>query len=188
MKRAGVFITHVLSRVVLWIVYCCNSMGRFLRTISRRKLAVILKKYLTHLRQAVTFVPLFGLTVVLRRKNYFCFTVTHCFFSKRPYWSDFTWLYLQANTEGKKLAITWPKHSMKEALTETNKAQVLIAADVSIAATLSRLENVRVQLELIQEDTNNLREDFKEISDRICTLAASCQEQGFIILKRRSKA
>ena len=89
---------------------------------------------------------------------------------------------------GKKLAITWPKHSMKEALTETNKAQVLIAADVSIAATLSRLENVRVQLELIQEDTNNLREDFKEISDRICTLAASCQEQGLIILKRRSKA
>lgn len=77
---------------------------------------------------------------------------------------------------------------MKEALTETNKAQVLIAADVSIAATLSRLENVRVQLELIQEDTNNLREDFKEISDRICTLAASCQEEGFIILKRRSKA
>ena len=101
MKRAGVFITHVLSSVVLWIVYCCNSMGRFLRTISGRKLAVILKKYLTHLRQAVTFVPLFGLTVVLRRKNYFCFTVTHCFFSKRPYWSDFTWLYLQANTEGK---------------------------------------------------------------------------------------
>lgn len=77
---------------------------------------------------------------------------------------------------------------MKEALTETNKAQVLIAADASLAATLSRLENVRVQLKLIQEDTNNLREDFKEISDRICTLAASCSEEGFIILKRRSKA
>lgn len=78
---------------------------------------------------------------------------------------------------------------MKEVLTETNKAKVLIAADaVSLAATLSRLENVRVQLELIQEDTNNLREDFKEITDRICTLASSCQEKGFIILKRRSKA
>ena len=154
----------------------------------RKKISSHFEKIFNAFAKGVTFVSLFGLTVVLRRKNYFCFAVTHYFFSKRPYWSDFIWLYLQANTEGKKLAITCPKHSMKEALVETNKAQVLIAADVSLAATLSRLENVRVQLELIQEDTNNLREDFKEISDRICTLAASCQEEGFIILKRRSKA
>ena len=152
-------------------------MGRFLRIISGRKLAVILKKYLTHLRQ-----------VVLRRKNYFCFAVRHWFFLKKTLLKRFHLALFTSKHRGKKLAITWPKHSMKEALTETNKAQVLIAADVSIAATLSRLENVRVQLELIQEDTNNLREDFKEISDRICTLAASCQEERFIILKRRSKA
>lgn len=163
-------------------------MGRFLRTISRRKLAVILKKIFNAFATGGNVRSTFRFDGRLETKKLLLLYRNSLLFLKKTLLKRFHLALFTSKHRGKKLAITWPKHSMKEALTETNKAQVLIAADVSIAATLSRLENVRVQLELIQEDTNNLREDFKEISDRICTLAASCQEQGFIILKRRSKA
>ena len=50
----------------------------------------------------------------------------------------------------------------------------VINAESSLATTLARLANVRVQVELIQEDTNSLN--------------ASYQEEREIILKRRTKA
>jgi len=67
------------------------------------------------------------------------------------------------------------------------KAQV-IKADSSLATTLLRLENVRVQVELIQEDANNLKQDFTEMAKRINALVASFNEERDIILKRRTKA
>lgn len=67
------------------------------------------------------------------------------------------------------------------------KAQV-IKADSSLATTLLRLENVRVQVELIQEDANNLKQDFTEMAKRINALVASFNEERDIILRRRTKA
>ena len=67
------------------------------------------------------------------------------------------------------------------------KSQV-INADSSLAATLSRLANVRVQVELIQEDTNSLKQGFSEMAKRINVLTASYHEERDRILKRRTKA
>lgn len=61
-------------------------------------------------------------------------------------------------------------------------------AESSLATTLARLANVRVQVELIQEDTNSLKKGFAEITQRINILNASYQEEREIILKRRTKA
>lgn len=68
-----------------------------------------------------------------------------------------------------------------------NSGQV-INADSSLATTLSRLENVRAQVELIQKDTNNLKQDFNEMANRINALAATCHHERDNILKRRAKA
>lgn len=68
------------------------------------------------------------------------------------------------------------------------KSQV-IKADTSIASTLSRLENVRAQVELIREDTDNLKQYFTDMAKRIDVLAAHCRdEREIILLKRRTKA
>lgn len=67
------------------------------------------------------------------------------------------------------------------------KSQV-IKADSSLANTLSRLANVRVQVELIQEDAKSLKQGFAEMAKRINVLTASYQEERDIILKRRTKA
>ena len=71
------------------------------------------------------------------------------------------------------------------------KSQVIkgLKADTSIATTLSRLENVRVQVELIRDDTDNLKQYFTDMAKRIDILAASCRdEREIILLKRRTKA
>ena len=73
---------------------------------------------------------------------------------------------------------------MKEVQT---KSQV-INADNLLETTLARLANVRVQVELIQEDTNRLKEGFAEITERINVSSASYQEEREIILRRRTKA
>ena len=67
------------------------------------------------------------------------------------------------------------------------KSQV-INADNSLETTLARLANVRVQVELIQEDTNRLKEGFAEITERINVLSACYHEEREIILRRRTKA
>ena len=64
----------------------------------------------------------------------------------------------------------------------------VINAESSLATTLARLANVRVQVELIQEDTNSLKKGFAEITQRINILNASYQEEREIILKRHTKA
>lgn len=64
----------------------------------------------------------------------------------------------------------------------------VINAESSLATTLARLANVRVQVELIQEDTNSLKKGFAEITQRINILNASYQEEREIILKRRTNA
>lgn len=63
-----------------------------------------------------------------------------------------------------------------------------IKADSSLATTLSRLANVRVQVELIQEDTNSLKQGFADMAKRINVLTASYHEERDTILKRRTKA
>ena len=68
-----------------------------------------------------------------------------------------------------------------------NKPRVQIA-DKSLETTLSGLANLRVQVEIIQEDTNSLKEDLKEISRRINVLTARYDEERENILKRRTKA
>jgi len=73
---------------------------------------------------------------------------------------------------------------MEEAQT---KSQV-IKADSSLTTTLSRLANVRVQVELIQEDIKRLKQGFSEMAKRINVLTASYHEERDIILKRRTKA
>lgn len=70
--------------------------------------------------------------------------------------------------------------------TQTNSQ--VINAESSLATTLARLANVRVQVELIQEDTNSLKKGFAEITQRINILNASYQEEREIILKRRTNA
>jgi len=67
------------------------------------------------------------------------------------------------------------------------KSQV-IKADSSLTTTLSRLANVRVQVELIQEDTKRLKQGFSEMAKRINVLAASYHEERDIMLKQRTKA
>lgn len=67
------------------------------------------------------------------------------------------------------------------------KSQV-IKADSSLTTTLSRLANVRVQVELIQEDTNSLKQGFADMAKRINVLNASFREERDTILKRRTKA
>lgn len=67
------------------------------------------------------------------------------------------------------------------------KSQV-IKADSSLTTTLSRLANVRVQVELIQEDTKRLKQGFSEMAKRINVLTASYHEERDIMLKQRTKA
>lgn len=64
----------------------------------------------------------------------------------------------------------------------------VIKADSSLATTLSRLANVRVQVELIQEDTNRLKQGFSDMAKRINVLTASHHAERDMILKRRTKA
>lgn len=67
------------------------------------------------------------------------------------------------------------------------KSQV-IKGDSSLATTLSRLANVRVQVELIQEDTNSLKQGFGDMAKRINVLTTRFREERETILKRRTKA
>lgn len=71
---------------------------------------------------------------------------------------------------------------------EAQTSSQVINAESSLATTLARLANVRVQVELIQEDTISLKEGFAEITKRINVLKANDQEEREIILKRRTKA
>lgn len=71
---------------------------------------------------------------------------------------------------------------------EVHRKSQVIKADSSLANTLSRLENIRVQVELIQENTDNLKQDFKDMAKRINALAASYHDERDTILKRRTKA
>lgn len=71
---------------------------------------------------------------------------------------------------------------------EAQTSSQVINAESSLATTLARLANVRVQVELIQEDTISLKEGFAEITKRINVLNANYQEEREIILKRRTKA
>lgn len=64
----------------------------------------------------------------------------------------------------------------------------VIKADSSLATTLSRLANVRVQVELIQEDTKSLKQGFADMARRVNVLTASFHEERDTILKRRTKA
>lgn len=76
------------------------------------------------------------------------------------------------------------KLSMEEMQTESQ----VIKADSSLATTLSRLANVRVQVELIQEDTKSLKQGFADMARRVNVLTASFHEERDTILKRRTKA
>lgn len=78
----------------------------------------------------------------------------------------------------------WPERSTEEIQIKSQ----IVNADSSIATTLLRLENVRVQVELIQEDTNNLKEHFTDMAKRIDVLATRCHDERDFILKRRTKA
>ena len=73
---------------------------------------------------------------------------------------------------------------MEEMQTESQ----VIKADSSLATTLSRLANVRVQVELIQEDTKSLKQGFADMARRVNVLTASFHEERDTILKRRTKA
>ena len=76
------------------------------------------------------------------------------------------------------------KLSMEEAQIQSQ----VIKADSSLETTLSRLAHVRVQVELIQEDTNRLKQGFSEMVKRINVLTASYHEERNTLLKRRTKA
>lgn len=92
--------------------------------------------------------------------------------------------HLVAEPKPREVNLSRTRLSMEEAQI---KSQV-IKADSSLATTLSRLANVRVQVELIQEDTDSLKQGFSEMARRINVLTASYHEERDIILKRRTKA
>lgn len=98
--------------------------------------------------------------------------------------SDFNTYTLCRGSKPGEVNLSRAKLSMEEAQIKSP----VIKADSSLATTLSRLANVRVQVELIQEDTNRLKQGFSEMAKRINVLTASYHEERDTILKRRTKA